>query len=218
MLDYPGQAACIFWFTGCNLRCRYCYNTSFASGKDEKRYTRERAVDFLEDRAGFLDAVVFSGGECTLSSELPDLAVAAKKRGYLVKVDTNGTRPQVLKYLIREGLVDYIALDYKAPLYLFGQITRRPELYECFSESLDYLIETGFPCEVRTTLHPDLLTEEDVSFMNADLAIRGYEGIHYIQHYFHTEDNLGHLQKPRRKLDPSILAWNVPYEFRNSGD
>lgn len=216
MLDYPGQAACIFWFTGCNLRCRYCYNSSFASGKGEKRYTRDDAVNFLEDRVGFLDAVVFSGGECTLSSDLPDLAVEAKKRRYLVKVDTNGTRPKVLKYLIREGLVDYVALDYKAPSHLFGDVTGRPELYGNFSETLDYLIETGFPFEVRTTLHSDLLTEEDISLMNADLALRGYEGIHYIQHYFHTEDNLGHLQKPVRNFDSSLLAWNVPYEFRNS--
>ena len=215
MLDYPGKAACIFWFSGCNLRCRYCYNTSLASGKGDIRYTRETAQGFLEERAGFLDGVVFSGGECTLSSDLSYFAGVAKNLGYSVKVDTNGTSPEVVKRLIREGLVDYIALDYKAPQDLFGKMTRRVGLYEYFSQTLDYLIEIGFPFEVRTTIHPDLLAEGDVSRMNADLAARGYAHTHYIQPYFHTEDNLGRLSKPSRGFQSALLEWNVPYEFRN---
>jgi pyruvate formate lyase activating enzyme len=103
-LDYPKKAACIFWYTGCNLRCPYCYNPelvlSHGGGQDE--------MAFLRERAGFLDAVVLSGGESTLNPDIAELCREIKKLGYLIKVDTNGSNPQVIRNLLEEKLIPNI--------------------------------------------------------------------------------------------------------------
>ena len=99
-LDYPKKAACIFWYTGCNLRCPYCYNPelvlSHGGGQDE--------MAFLRERAGFLDAVVLSGGESTLNPDIAEVCREIKKLGYLIKVDTNGSNPHVIRGLLEEKL------------------------------------------------------------------------------------------------------------------
>lgn len=214
LLDYPGKTACIFWFSLCNLRCRYCYNTSFIKG-GRQAWTVTATLEFLKDRAGFLDGVVMSGGECTLFPALIPLAKEAKNLGYLIKIDTNGTRPEVIRRLVEEGLIDYVALDYKAPKNLYKSITGRQTEFEAFSETLDYLIEKQFHFETRTTIHPDLLDEDATNQIINDLARRNYNGTLYLQHYFHTEKNMGNLTLPKKTFDTSLLKKDIPLGFRN---
>lgn len=215
LLDYPDKAACIIWFNQCNLRCPYCYNPDFALGHAESRLACS-VEEFLEDHKGFLDAVVFSGGECTLSPQLIELCRMAKRLGYLVKIDTNGSSPDVLEDLLNEKLVDYVALDHKAPEYMNAKLTRNKTLFHCFKQSLSCLLRLHDVFEVRTTCHPDILSEEDILVMASELYDLGYRKDYCLQYYFHAERTLGALQEPSYHYNISALRKAaLPLIFRN---
>lgn len=217
LLDYPGKAACIFWFSACKFRCKYCYNPQLVLGHAPE-YGIEKALEFLTERVGFLDGVVLSGGECTLYPDLMALAEKIKSLGYLIKMDTNGSNPAVVRKILEAGLIDYLALDYKAPEYLFGEVTERPRAFFHFSKTLDYLIQSEASFEVRTTVHHDLLKERDVNHIIEDLYGRGYQGTYYLQNYFHTDSNLGCMRQSESSFDTGMLAEWIPVKLRNFPD
>jgi len=115
LIDYPGKISCVLFATGCNFSCPYCHNPQLARGcrDDATVFDEKTAYDFLERRKGFLEGVVISGGEPTLQKDLPAVCEKIKEMGYPVKLDTNGSRPQVLKRLLDDALVDYVAMDIK---------------------------------------------------------------------------------------------------------
>ena len=210
-LDYPQHLACIFWFSGCNMRCDFCYNKDIVFAK-EGNYTLKDALNFLGQRKNLLDGVVLSGGEAS-SYELTSFCQEIKKLGFLIKLDTNGTNVHELKKLIDLNLLDYVALDYKAPEYKFTQITHSKK-YDEFVKSLELLIESGVRFEVRTTLHADLLNSDDINFILADLKERGYNQTYYIQEFIETQNNIGKLQKPSHSFDKSQLLSSFPIVWR----
>lgn len=193
LLDYPDQTACILWFAGCNMKCSYCYNPEIVYGKGS--YSIPEIVSFLEKRKGLLDAVVFSGGECLLYKESLELMLLIKKMGFLIKVDTNGSRPQRLQEAIALHLIDFVALDFKAPKEKFKQITEG-NYYRHFLDCLALLQQSKIPFEVRTTIHSDLLTEEDVKEMIAVLTAKQYTGNYYLQPFRNGVETL-------KKMNPS---------------
>jgi pyruvate formate lyase activating enzyme len=190
LLDYPDKTACILWFAGCNMRCAYCYNPDIVLGKGKLTYND--ALKFINSRRNLLDGVVLSGGECTLHKSIASLLKEIKEIGLSIKIDTNGTKPELLRNLIREKLVDYIALDFKASPEKFIQITKS-NLYGPFRKTLEYLIETNFPFEVRTTVHADLLNQKDLQQMVTFLENKNYKGIYYLQNYMNNAETLGHI-------------------------
>ncbi len=143
LLDYPNEMSCIVWVAGCNMRCVYCHNPNIVLGKGEKEDAEILA--FLEKRVGKLSAVVFSGGEATLYAGLPDLMRRVKAMGFKIKLDTNGSRPEVLRGLLAEGLVDYVAMDFKCPPEKMGALIGTTKLWEPFTQSLALLIEAASP-------------------------------------------------------------------------
>lgn len=217
MLDFPDHTACIVWVAGCNMRCAYCHNPEIVrAGPGQK--TPEEIFAFLEKRKGLLDGVVLSGGEATLYPEIVLFARHIKQMGYKVKLDTNGTRPKIVRQLLEEQLVDYIALDYKAPPEKFQIVTgtNRPLP---FRDTLTLLCEQRqIPFEVRTTIHTDLLDEQDVAAIIADLDSLKYHGTYYVQNY---RDNDGHtlgcLATPKRAFNPALLPApkNFTVQWRN---
>ena len=155
-LDFPKKLAAVIFAAGCNYRCFYCHNRNIL---DRPPLIDEAEVwAFLEKRRGLLDAVVFTGGEPTLQKDLLWQLNRAKKLGYSVKLDTNGSRPEVLRSAIGAGLVDYVAMDYKAPFEMYPEICRAPSTG--VRESLDILLASDVAWELRTTLVPQLGTEE----------------------------------------------------------
>lgn len=190
LLDYPGKTACILWFAGCNMRCVYCYNPDIVLGKG--RIGTDDALRFLRTRRGLLQGVVLSGGECTLHTGVVTLLEAAKADGFDVKIDTNGSRPKVLEALAKRGLMDYVALDFKALEHRFRAITHSG-LFAAFAESLSLLMDAGVPFEVRTTVHSELIDAEDLGAMVEFLQQAGYAGSYYIQHYVNGVPVLGLL-------------------------
>ncbi|MCK9491697.1 MAG: anaerobic ribonucleoside-triphosphate reductase activating protein [Sulfurimonas sp.] len=201
-LDYPDHLACIVWLSGCNMRCDYCYNKDIVFAK-EGSHTFVDVLEFLKSRVGLLEAVVLSGGEATMH-DLEEFCIAIKDLGFKIKLDTNGTDYKQIKKLIDLGLLDFVALDYKAPKEKFTQITHSNK-YEEFSKTLDLLLDRDFDFEARTTLHSDLLSEDDINNIIQDLKRRGYKNNYYIQSFLDTETNIANLQAPTTTFDKSQL-------------
>lgn len=217
MLDYPDHMAAIVWLAGCNMRCGYCQNPEIVRGRG--KISLEHLLYFLRGRQDILEAVVFSGGEASLYPDLPNLLAEVKMLGFKVKLDTNGTQPERLKKMISEGLIDYVALDYKAPEKKYKAVTKH-KYFEHFSNSLTYLCTTKtIPFEVRTTVHTDLLQEDDLNEIISDLRSRGYQGSYYIQNF--TENckspTLGHLPQQSRMIQKSRIQDCSDFEilYRN---
>lgn len=193
LLDFPDTPAAIFWFAGCNLRCLYCYNPDIVFG--EACIDENEALAFLDKRAGLLEGVVLSGGEATLYPNLISLCRSIHTLGYKIKLDTNGMRPDIIDTLIVDGLIDYVALDYKAPEPKMGEICGGGS-EERFWKSFDLLNRSAVMFEVRTTVHPDLLTETDIALMAQRLRERGYEKPYYLQPFRGGVETVGHLELP----------------------
>ncbi|WP_457597098.1 anaerobic ribonucleoside-triphosphate reductase activating protein [Hydrogenimonas sp.] len=210
-LDYPGKLAAIAWFVGCNMRCMYCYNADIVFA-EEGRHTPEELLAFLGSRRGLLDGVVLSGGEPTLH-DLEPICEAIKSMGFSVKLDTNGTLPKKVERLVEKGLVDTIALDFKAQSGKFGYITGSGR-YRHFLETLDYLVKKDFDFEVRTTVHADLLGPEDIASMAETLLDHGYKGPYYLQRFVETPNNIANIGQPKRPFDEKRFQAALPIVWR----
>ena len=203
LLDYPHKAACILWFAGCNMRCSYCYNPKIVLGKGTISF--EKTLVFLRSRKNLLDAVVFSGGECLLHKNILDLIIEVKKMGFLIKIDTNGSKPKVLQEILEKNLIDYLALDFKALPSLFEKITQS-NLFLPFEKSLHLLIESNIPFEVRTTIHTDLISKEEVRLMIHYLEKNNYAGNYYLQHFVNGVQTLGKLGYSHKESERAALS------------
>ncbi len=190
LLDYRDFTSCIVWFAGCNMKCLFCYNPEIVSGKGVFSY--QYVLDFLDKRKGLLDGVVMSGGECTLHKELIPFAKEIKKKGFKIKLDTNGLKPEVIKVLIDEELIDFIALDFKAMPSDFYKITKSKS-FQKFEKTLDMLLELKFKFEVRTTIHSELIQTEDLKNMIQFLENKGYTNEYYLQPFRNNIETISPL-------------------------
>lgn len=153
LLDYPGKVAGTVFLQGCNFRCPFCHNSDLLPGDGQKYMTEAELLTFLNKRVGLLDAVCISGGEPTLYAGLPALVRQIKALGYLVKLDTNGSRPMVLKALVGEGLLDYVAMDVKNCPRRYGETVGKEKFnLEPIEESLRFLLSGAVDYELRTTV------------------------------------------------------------------
>jgi len=153
LLDYPGKVACTVFLQGCNYRCPFCHNSDLLPGKAEPLMDSDGFLAFLEKRRGLLDAVCVSGGEPTLQPELERFLARIKAMGYAVKLDTNGSRPDVLKALAEKGLVDYVAMDVKNSPGRYAETVGLPQMdLSATEESLRFLIASDVDYELRTTV------------------------------------------------------------------
>jgi pyruvate formate lyase activating enzyme len=212
MLDYPEHLACILWFAGCSMRCKYCYNPHIVAA-NEGNFSIGDIVGFLEKRKGLLDAVVLSGGECTDCHDISDICSKIKSMGFKVKIDTNGSNPGVLREIIEAGVVDCMALDYKAPLHKFRSVTGYDN-FARFSESLDILLQFKIPFEVRTTVHTALLNEKDISTIAEDLINRGYNSIYYLQKYIGKTPTLEKMPQQISWIDITKIKTKLTLKIR----
>lgn len=167
--DYPGKIAAVLFSQGCNFSCPFCHNGDLVIKSTKLEQTAldiTDLIDFLQERKGFLDAVVFSGGEPTLHDAIIHDIRLVKDLGYLVKLDTNGTNPQIIEKLLEEKLLDYVAMDIKAPLDFkkyqkaCGKLTSQQ--FFNLRNSIHLLRNSGIEVEFRTTIVPGLHSEEDV--------------------------------------------------------
>jgi pyruvate formate lyase activating enzyme len=161
LLDYPDTLSAIIWTIDCNFRCPFCYNKNLVLGNVEQIPENE-VLSFLKKRQGILEGLVISGGEPLLQKNLLDFMGKVKALNYLIKIDTNGMYPKKLKEFIDKKLVDYIAMDIKAPKKKYNQLAGVKVDISKIQKSID-IIKNGKPSyEFRTTFIPDLLKKEDI--------------------------------------------------------
>jgi pyruvate formate lyase activating enzyme len=168
--DFPGHAAAVVFAQGCNFRCPYCHNAALlpdASG----RLPEGEILAWLDRRCGRLGGVVVSGGEPTLQADLPDFCAALKARGFAVKLDTNGSCPDALRDLLRGGLLDYVAMDVKAPPAAYDRLAGVPVAWQPLADSIAVIAASGIPHHFRTTVVPALMRDEDLQAIRALLPV-----------------------------------------------
>ncbi len=161
LLDYPDCISAIVWGSGCNFRCPFCYNKNLVLGKGEG-FPEEDILSFLSKRKGMLEAVVISGGEPLLHDDITSFIEKIKNLGYLVKVDTNGSFPEKLRELLEKKLVDYVAMDVKAPKSNYRTLAGVEVDLSKIEESISLIKRQAPTYEFKTTFVPDLLKKEDV--------------------------------------------------------
>ncbi len=162
MIDYPGKVSCGIFLAGCNFDCPYCHNPQLVSGGGScsSEFEPDSVYRFIETRKGFLDGVVISGGEPTLQADLYDLCRHIKEMDYSVKLDTNGSRPQVLKRLIADGLVDYIAMDLKTDPVKYATYIQSNCNVNAILSSIEIIMESAVSYEFRTTCVKPIVTAQ----------------------------------------------------------
>ncbi len=171
LLDFPGKVACTVFLQGCNWRCPFCHNSELLPGKGEALMDEEAFFKFLRSRQGLLEGVCVSGGEPTLYHKLPEFLEGIKNLGFAVKLDTNGSRPEILKELVAKGFVDYVAVDAKNAPSRYAQTVGKEKFdLSPVEESIRFLMEGSVDYELRTTLVTPLHDEESVVEMGKWLA------------------------------------------------
>ena len=203
LIDYPGRICAIIFTQGCNFRCPYCHNPELVAASAPKKgassettMAADDILAFLEQRRGKLDAVSITGGEPLLQRGLTTFIEQVRSLGYLVKIDTNGSFPEPLKKLIARELLDYIAMDVKAPLDRYEAVIKAPIAPENITESIRMIMNSGIDYEFRTTLVRTLLTTQDVEKIG---TLIGGARLYVLQRFV-----------PSKTLDPAFMeerAW-----------
>jgi pyruvate formate lyase activating enzyme len=161
LLDYPDRISAIVWVSGCNFRCPFCYNKNLALGTAEL-FPEDEILSFLSKRKGQLEGVVISGGEPLLQEDIVDFVKKIKKLRFLVKVDTNGAFPEKLGELLEKQLVDYVAMDVKAPKGKYRELVGVNVDISKIEASIDLIKSKAPGYEFKTTFIPNLLKKEDI--------------------------------------------------------
>jgi pyruvate formate lyase activating enzyme len=163
LIDYPEKVCAVLFTQGCNFKCPYCHNPELVDPKRfQKCLPQEDILSRLQKRKGKLDAVSITGGEPTVQPDLLEYVERIKAIPYVVKIDTNGSHPEVLEELVKKKLVDYIAMDVKAPLGKYGKMTKSRVKTDKIKESIALVKDSGVAYEFRTTVVKSLLKKSDL--------------------------------------------------------
>jgi pyruvate formate lyase activating enzyme len=169
-IDYPGKICSLVFLGNCNFRCPYCHNPDLIR-KAEVLPTipEDDVLEFIEKKAKWIDAICITGGEPSLDRSIVDLIIKIKKKGFLVKFDTNGTNPEILKEMIKRKLIDFVAMDIKNPLKKYEEITKTKTDIKKIKQSIEIIKKSGIDYEFRTTILPKHHTEKEVLDIAKDL-------------------------------------------------
>lgn len=161
LLDYPGKMSCIVFTQGCNFRCPFCHNALLVESGGEN-LSKDSVLEFLSLRKKTLDGVVISGGEPTIQKDLPEFLQEIKSIGYDIKLDTNGSHPDVLKNLVKEKLIDYVAMDIKNGPCEYDIASGTDKFLDKVTLSKEFLLQDTVDYEFRTTLVKGIHTKENL--------------------------------------------------------
>ncbi len=217
LLDYPGKVASTIFTAGCNFRCPFCHNASLVTHIDNESGCSEREVlDYLEKRFGLLDGVCITGGEPLLQEDIADFLKKIKKIGYSVKLDTNGSFPEKLQYLVSEGLVDYVAMDIKNSKEKYHKTVGLKNFdITPILKSVDYLLQGKVEFEFRTTIVKQFHTIQDI--VDATDWIKGAPR-YFLQNFVDSGDliceglsavNNGELYKMQQKARENVVNTEI---------
>ncbi len=211
LLDFPGHIACTVFLSGCNLRCPFCHNASLVLSRPDAPagMDSEELLAFLQKRRGRLQGVCITGGEPTLYPDLPELLRQIHLLGYAVKLDTNGTNPDMLRAVLAEGLADYVAMDIKNSPSRYSETCGGVDVLDKVKESAALLMQSGIDYEFRTTLVHPLHTREDLTAIGQWLAgAKRY----FLQQFVDSGDLIGSGLTPLTEEEMEALRQTVlPY-------
>ncbi|MCX6652532.1 MAG: anaerobic ribonucleoside-triphosphate reductase activating protein [Methanomassiliicoccales archaeon] len=192
LLDWDGMVSAVIYLPGCNFRCPICHNRDLVLEAEKlEEVPWQQVEEFILEHREFLDGVVVTGGEPTIHKDLPDLLRRLKRLGVKVKLDTNGTHPEMLQDLIRSSLVDYVAMDLKAPLDdLYEDVAGTKVDLAKIKRSIETIMSSGLDYEFRTTIVPVLLKDQDYERIAAYI---GTARKYALQHF-----------RPQNTLDPNF--------------
>ncbi len=203
LIDYPGRLAAVVFLSGCSFRCPFCYSSELVLPekiKNQPEISTKYFFDFLKERKGLLEGVVLCGGEPTLNKDLADFIKKIRKFEYLIKLDTNGSNPKMLKELIDKDLINYIAMDIKGPKEKYANFAGGKIDIKKIQKSIDILKKEKVDYEFRSTIVPDLHKREDV--MEMARWISGAKR-YYLQNF-----------RPEKTIDPKFEEIQpYPQEF-----
>ena len=189
LLDYPGKVACTIFTAACNMRCPFCQNGDLITGSYENRYSEEEVLSYLSKRKDLLDGVCITGGEPTLQKDLAEFICKIKDLGLLVKLDSNGLNPDIIKMLYSGNLIDMVAMDIKSGPSTYGVACGVKNIdMNKIKESINFLMTSGIDYEFRTTLVKGIHTYEDMKEIGC--LIKGAKD-YYIQSYKESDKILG---------------------------
>jgi len=196
LIDYPGKLAATFFLSGCSFSCPWCYSSELVLPekiKEQPKIPESEIFDFLKGKKGLIEGVVICGGEPTIQKDLPDFIKKIKKMDFSVKLDTNGSNPEMLKGLIGRNLIDYVAMDIKLPKERYSELFLNVDKIQ---KSIDILKQEKIDYEFRTTVVPDIVKKEDI--LNIAKWINGSPK-YYLQNF-----------RAEKTLDPNLQRKN-PY-------
>lgn len=226
LIDFPDKVAAVVFAYGCNFDCGFCHNVLMKKGRTEEdenffgQIPEEEFFSFLKERVGLLDGVCISGGEPTLYEDLPEFIKKIKELGFAVKLDTNGTNPQMLKKLISQNLIDYVAMDIKAPLteVAYAKATNKKidQLLPRVKESIEILLRGEVDYEFRTTTDKKVLAPEEI--LEIIKSINGAKR-YYLQNVVRREELSAEVEpyqpEELKNLAQKICQMAIPCEVRN---
>lgn len=216
LIDYPGKIATTVFTVGCSFRCPFCHNPELVLRPGIKNNLEKEFFKFLEKRKGKLEGVCITGGEPTIQSDIIDFIKKIKKIGYSVKLDSNGSRPDVLRKIIRERLVDFIAMDIKDSQEKYQKTTGGKADIERIKLSVEMIKNSKLSYEFRTTVVPGIHKEKD--FEKIAKWIRGSRA-YYLQEYRETkilDSNLKKITKGK-SIDLEKIKNKIEKNFENFG-
>ena len=217
LIDYPGKISAIIFTQGCNFRCPYCHNPELVDQKLYQPCLPEKDIlEFLRTRQGKLDAVTITGGEPTLQDDLIPFIQKIHEIGFAVKLDSNGSRPDVLARLIRDQLLDYIAMDVKAPAEKYQNVVMAPVTIDAIRESIRHVLKAKIPYEFRTTVVPSLLTSKDLLAIAQEItgakrfALQKFQpnrtlNKRYVEEKTYSDEEFLKIKKQLEKVVPLII-------------
>lgn len=220
LLDWPGKICSTIFIAGCNFRCGFCHNPELVLPEEIEKVeamTETELLTQLVERKKFIDGVCITGGEPLMSPGIVKLIRKIKDKGFPVKLDTNGSIPTILKNIINEGLVDYIAMDVKAPKERYKEVSGSEINVSLIEQSINILKESSIDYEFRTTLVKGMLDKQDIIAIGDWIAgAKAY----YIQQFVSTEKTIDPKWKdvksyPKEKLQDMMEA--VKDKFEKTG-
>lgn len=223
-IDYPGRLACILFTGGCNLRCGFCHNAEFVLPERLKELSQtipfETVLNFLSDRRGMLDGISICGGEPTLHPDLPDKMKRIKEMGFLIKLDTNGTNPEMIANILERELVDYLAMDIKDALPYRRELVGVDVPAKAIETSIELVKGSGVEYEFRSTILPDYhdlktLREMGEAINGADKwVLQGFRSEKTLRDEFTGMPSFGDMKLAELADYLKVYAKNV--EFRRA--
>jgi len=185
LIDYPDTIASIVFVGGCNLSCGYCYNKALWDSASQPDLPTTEILNQLQARKNYCDGIVITGGEPCLQPELAEFLTQLKKIGYKIKLDTNGTFPNIVQNLLDQNLINYIAMDIKAPFARYNEITGQSLNMATIQKSISIIQNAGISCEFRSTIWKEAFQKEQLIQMASQ--IKGTTP-YYLQNFFNSQN------------------------------